>query len=98
MQRKRSSDDPDQPKTAFRKRRALSGFNLSPLSVALTLHAIFWYANTNVHNCIHNNSLTLHAESQQFSSLAEKNKQSALKWKSLTDEERRRYCTEATAF
>ena len=37
------------------------------------------------------------AESQQFSSLAEKNKKSALKWRSLTDEEKNKYCTEATA-
>lgn len=36
-------------------------------------------------------------ESRQCSSLAEKNKQSALQWRSLTEEERERFCSEAAA-
>ena len=62
--------------------------------MAFTVHAISWYAGLFVYN----SSLTLHAESQQFSSLVEKNKkQSALKWRSLTDEERDSYCCDAAA-
>lgn len=64
--------------------------------MAFTIHAIFWYASLLVLT-LYNSSLTLHAESQQFSSLAEKNKQSALQWRSLTDEEREGYCHDASA-
>jgi len=64
--------------------------------VALTLHAICRYAKY-IAMYLHSNYLNLHAESQQFSSLAEKNKQSALKWRGFTDEGRGKYLTEAAA-
>ena len=64
--------------------------------MAFAVHAISWYAGVFVLT-LYNRSLTLHAESQQFSSLVEKNKQSTLKWRSLTDEERDSYCRDAAA-
>ena len=64
--------------------------------MAFAVYAISWYAGLFVLT-LYNSLLTLHAESQQFSSLVEKNKQSALKWRSLTDEERYSYCRDAAA-
>ena len=64
--------------------------------MAFTIHAIFWYASLFVLT-LYNSSVTFHAESQQFPTLAEKNQQSALKWRSLTDEERECYCRDASA-
>ena len=64
--------------------------------MAFAVYAISWYAGLFVLT-LYNSLLTLHAESQQFSSLVEKNKQSVLKWRSLTDEERDSYCRDAAA-
>lgn len=71
----------------------MSGFNLwhsqymQSVGMVVLLHLqLYWYA-----------TFYVHAESRQCSSLAEKNKQSALQWRSLTEEERERFCSEAAA-
>ena len=50
-----------------------------------------------IYTYIHTYTFNIHVESQRFSSLGEKNKQSALQWRSLTEEEREKYCSEAAA-
>ena len=72
--------------------------------MALTVYAVCWYVAcsftgvyTYVYNYVHTYTFNIHVESQQFSFLGEKNKQSALQWRSLTEEEREKYCSEAAA-